>query len=150
MKTLRNAFFLATTLVAVASAQGTPATVAHPMTPRPLVVANAPLTGELTEAVVKEFVSRQESRNATGVGSAPKSASVTFASVRFGAKRAADRRDRLVNGITGPTVHPARVNYTVLRTWGNGETESKTINYDYEFYKDEYGEWKAYMVGPAT
>jgi hypothetical protein len=74
---------------------------------------------------------------------------VTVESIRVGQKRAATERDRVVNGITGKTVFPVRVQYTSLRTWGNGETETKQVHYAYEFYQDEFGEWTAYHVGPV-
>ena len=103
-----------------------------------------------TEAIVKRFITKQEERLATGVGSSHKSVTVTFESVRFGQKRAANARDRVVNGITGKTLYPVRVQYTSHRTWGNGETEAKKIHYGYEFYVDEFGEWTASLVGPVA
>jgi hypothetical protein len=103
----------------------------------------------ITSTAVKAFITRKEKMLATGIGSTHKSVVVTFESVRLGASRKANLRDRTVNGITGPIIYPARVKYTSLRTWGNGETESVPIHYDYEFYKDAYGSWDAYMVGPV-
>lgn len=77
------------------------------------------------------------------------SVEAAFEEVRFGESRAATERDRLVNGITGPTVYPMRVRYTSNRTWGNGETEAKPIHYDYEFVRDTMGSLDAYLVGPV-
>lgn len=102
----------------------------------------------LTTTVVKEFVTRKEKALATGVGSAHKSVTLTFQNPRFGASRAVTKRDKL-NGIKGTTVYPVRVRYTSHRVWGNGETEDKEIHFEYEFFKDAFGEWDAYGVGPV-
>ena len=117
--------------------------------PTPRTEARRAAAQELTEAAVKRYVTSKEEALATGVGSAPKSVQVTVGSVRFGQRRAATERDRVVNGITGKTVYPVRVQYTALRRWGNGETETKAVHSAYEFYQDEYGEWSAYHVGPV-
>lgn len=137
-----------TVLATVAGAQAQPASVTSGVPSTEMTIAQA-VAGGPSEADVKDFIQRAETRSATGVGSQHKSAVCTFSAVRFGASRPTNAYDRGTNGITGPTVYPVRVTYTSLRTWGNGETETKPIKYDYEFYKDQYGEWAAYRVGPA-
>jgi hypothetical protein len=102
-----------------------------------------------TEDEVKAYITRKAQALATGVGSAHSSTTVTFESVRFGESRSTTERDRLVNGITGPTVFPVRVKYSELRRWGNGDTQTVQTHYDYEFYVDEFGEWNTYGVGPV-
>lgn len=103
-----------------------------------------------TEADVEQFITRKEEALATDTGSAHKSVKLTFESIRFGKSRKATERDRVVNGITGSTVYPARVKFISHRTWGNGETEDKNIHYDYDFYRDEFDELSAYLVGPVN
>lgn len=103
-----------------------------------------------TEADVKQFITRKEEALATDVGSAHKSVTLTFESIRFGTPRKANAGDRVDKLITGSTVYPARVKYTSHRTWGNGDTEDKKIHYAYEFYQDEYKEWNAYLAGPVN
>jgi hypothetical protein len=103
-----------------------------------------------TENDVKAFVTRKSEMLATGVGSSHSSVTVTFESVLFGESRATNERDRLVNGITGPTVFPVRVKWSELRRWGNGDTDTVQIHYAYEFYVDEYGQWNANSVGPVN
>ncbi len=102
-----------------------------------------------TEDDVRDLITRREEASATGVGSMHSGVALAFDEVRFGTPRAADERDRVVNGITGATVYPVRVRYTSNRTWGNGETEAKPIHYDYEFHRDAQGGWDAYLVGPV-
>lgn len=104
----------------------------------------------LNTPAVKAHITKKEKSLATGIGSAHQSVSVTFESIRFGKARKTTPKDRVVNGIEGPMVYPVRVKYTSHRRWGNGETETKNIHYDYEFYKDSYGEWNTYMVGPVN
>lgn len=108
------------------------------------------IKGAPTEADVEKFITKKEEALATGTGSAHKSVKLTFESIRFGKSRKATERDRVVNGIQGSTVYPARVKYISHRTWGNGEAEDKKIHYDYELYQDEYDEWNAYLVGPVN
>jgi hypothetical protein len=99
-----------------------------------------------TEADVKQFITRKEEASATGHGGQAGSVTLTFQNIRFGASREADRRDRLVNGITGSTVYPVRVKYTAHRTWPGG-SQDQTIHRDYEFFQDQNGEWDSYLVG---
>ncbi|HEX8464887.1 MAG TPA: hypothetical protein VF627_09755 [Abditibacterium sp.] len=108
-----------------------------------------PKSQGLTAADVKAHVTKQEKRIATGVGGQHKTATVIFESIRLGKTRKTNERDRLINGVDGPMIYPARVKYTSHRTWGNGETEDKKIHYDYEFYKNSYGEWDAVLMGPV-
>ena len=103
----------------------------------------------LSEEDVREFISTKEKSLATGVGSSHTASQVEFVDIRFGNRRQTNERDRVVNGITGDTVHPVRVKYVSHRTWDDGSSEDKEIHYDYEFYQDEYGEWGAYLVGPV-
>jgi hypothetical protein len=103
-----------------------------------------------SEDAVKRYITRKEEALATGVGSSHASVTVTFESVRMGESRAATEKDRVVNGITGSTVFPVRAKYASLRRWGNGETQTVNIHYSYEFYRDEFGEWNAYYVGPVN
>lgn len=105
--------------------------------------------GAPTDDDVRALITRREEASATGVGSMHGSVALAFDEVRFGTPRAADERDRVVNGITGATVYPVRVRYTSHRTWGNGETEARPIHYDYEFFRDAQGGWDAYLVGPV-
>ena len=105
--------------------------------------------GAPSEQDVKDLITRREKSSATGVGAVHSGVELAFDEVRFGEPRAANERDRLVNGITGPTVYPVRVRYTSNRTWGNGQTEAKPIHYDYEFYRDEMGDWDVYLVAPV-
>lgn len=115
-----------------------------------LFVSNAGAgTAGPTDADIKSHISKKEEALATGVGSSHKSATLTFESIKVGKARKATDRDRLVNGITGPVVYPVRVRYTSNRLWGNGSKESKTIFYEYEFFKDSFDEWNSYMVGPV-
>jgi len=104
----------------------------------------------LTSEAVKAYITRKEKMLATGIGSSHKSVTLTFESIRFGKTRPATLRDRTVNGIEGPTVYPVRAKYVSNRVWGNGEKEAVKVHYDYEFYKDSYGEWNSYMVGPVN
>jgi hypothetical protein len=103
-----------------------------------------------SEDDVKRYITRKEEALATGVGSSHSSVTVNFESVRFGQSREATEKDKVVNGITGSTVFPVQAKYSSLRRWGNGETETVNIHYSYEFYRDEFGEWNAYYVGPVN
>jgi hypothetical protein len=98
---------------------------------------------------VQDLITRRETASATGTGGVHSGVSLAFEEVSFGDPRAATERDRVVNGITGPTVYPVRVRYTSNRTWGNGQTEAKPIHYDYEFFRDAMGGWDVYLVGPV-
>ena len=102
---------------------------------------------DLTEAVVKQIVTKREN-NLTKYSTGPKSITVTFESIQFGRTRAANKQDEF-NGIPlGETVHPVRVKYTSVRHYSNTD-EEKNIHYDYDFYKDSFGEWAALGVGPV-
>jgi hypothetical protein len=104
----------------------------------------------LTSEIVKAYITRKEKMLATNIGSSHKSVTLSFESVLFGKTRKTTQRDRITNGIEGPTVYPVRVKYVSHRVWGNGEKEAVKVHYDYEFYKDSYGKWDSYMVGPVN
>ena len=102
-----------------------------------------------TDDDVKTYVTRKENLLAGGSLTSPKTVSVTFDEIQIGKSRAADQRDRLVNGAKADTMFPVRVRYTSHRTWGNGQTEDVTIHYSYDFYVDEFGAWTAIHNGPV-
>jgi hypothetical protein len=93
-------------------------------------------SGTLTDADVKQLITRREKSLATGVGTSPSSADVTFESIKFGVPE-------------GETVYPVRTKYTAHRRWGGGATEDRETNYDWDFFKNSYGEWDALGKGPA-
>ncbi len=128
------------------SSTGTPAPGASQAAGQPTAPKAA---GKLTEEDVKKFVTRKEQNLATGVGSSHKSVTVDFQEIQFGATRAPNERDKF-DGIRSDTVYPVRVKFTSHRTWGNGETEDKVINYNYDFYTNDFSEWDALLQGPAT
>ncbi len=102
---------------------------------------------DLTEEIVKQIVTKREN-NLTKYSTGPKSVTVTFESVRFGKTRGANRQDEIDGIPPGETVHPVRVKYTSMYHYSNTD-EEKNIHYDYNFYKDSYGEWAALGVGPV-
>ena len=111
-------------------------------------VAQAQNTAPLTEADVKAFVTRQQERSATGIGSVHKSVTLTFESVRMGAPRPINYADQL-EGMRGATIYPVQVKYQGLRRWGNGSTQTVETHYAYDFFRDEFGDWAAKGLGPV-
>jgi hypothetical protein len=83
------------------------------------------------------------------VGSAHQSVKVEFDEVHFGETRKPNEQDK-IDGVRGDTVYPVRAKYKSLRRWGNGETEEKVIHYNYDFYRDEFGDWNAILRGPVS
>ena len=112
--------------------------------------APAPAGGgaALDADAVKQFITRQEERLATGVGSSHQSVKVEFVDVRLGEPRKPNEQDK-IDGVRGDTVYPVRAKYKSLRRWGNGDTAEKEIHYGYDFYRDEFGEWNAVLRGPV-
>ena len=108
--------------------------------------AHAPAAAP-TEEVVRQYVTRRQEK-LTKSSTGPKSVTVTFESIRFGTSRKANARDEFDGIPKGETVYPVRVKYTAVYHWGSGD-EEKQIHYDYEFYKDNYGEWAALGLGPV-
>jgi hypothetical protein len=103
----------------------------------------------LTESDVKQLITRREKMLATGVGTSPNSADVTFESIKFGTTRTANKQDEFDGVPEGETVYPVRTKYTAHRQWGSGSTEDRETYYDWDFFKNNYGEWDAIGKGPA-
>jgi hypothetical protein len=131
---------LAFTLTAGCDTQDSPATPPS---------AQPPASTALTEDAIKRFITRKEENLATGVGSAHKSVALDFLEIRLGDPRKPNEQDK-IDGVRGDTVHPVRAKYKSTRKWGNGDTDEKTIHYNYDFYKDEFGDWNAILRGPLN
>ena len=148
-----GAYTLALRVAGAATLAATPAAPAGrrpaPTRPPAPAPARAPaVAGAPTEADVQAFVTRGAEMSATGIGTSPSSVSLTFHEIRFGASRPANLQDRY-NGVTGPTMFPARVRYTSHLRWGARSTDTVETHYSYSFYVDAYGEWNALGHGPV-
>jgi hypothetical protein len=108
-----------------------------------------PSGGDLTESDVKQLITRREKMLATGVGTSPNSADVTFESIKFGTTRTANKQDEIDGVPEDETVYPVRTKYTAHRQWGDGTSEDRETYYDWDFFKNSYGEWDAIGKGPA-
>jgi hypothetical protein len=98
----------------------------------------------LTEAIVKEIITTKEKR----VNDEVLKPEVTFESVRIGKTRKANKADEYEGIPAGETVYPVRVKYNVTLQYSTGP-ETKNHHYDWDFFKDEHGEWATLGKGPV-
>ncbi|WP_375398619.1 hypothetical protein [uncultured Sphingomonas sp.] len=110
----------------------------------------APSTVALTRTDVEAFVTRQARRLATSSNGAQNDVDVSFEAVEIAAGRAPTAQEAQVEGLTGGTAWPVRVDYTEHRRWKNGDTQTVRTRYRYTFYRDSFGRWDALMVGPEA
>ena len=111
-------------------------------------VSSMPTLGEPSEDDIKAVIQRRVESRATGVSSSQKSVAVISDSIAFGEPRLLNEQDK-IDGLRGDTVYPVRAKYSELRTWGNGETETVSTHYAYDFYRDEFGALNFNAKGPV-
>jgi len=102
----------------------------------------------LTEANVKEVVTRQANHVVDGSISAPKSITVTFESVRIGSTRKANKADEYEGIPPKATIYPVRVKYTAIYHYSRSD-ETNHYYYDYLFFRDSFNDWKTLGLGPV-
>ena len=107
-----------------------------------------PTLGEPSEDHIKAVIQRRVESRATGVSSSQKSVAVISDLIAFGEPRLLNEQDK-IDGLRGDTVYPVRAKYSELRTWCNGETETVSTHYAYDFYRDEFGALNFNAKGPV-
>ena len=97
----------------------------------------------LTEEIVKEIITEKVIRTNKDFET-----EITFESVRIGKTRTANKVDEN-NGVpAGETVYPVRVKYTVVIQTSTGP-QTTNHHYDWDFFKNNFGEWASSGRGPV-
>jgi hypothetical protein len=103
---------------------------------------------DLTEDFVKQFLTERENNAVNGGLTSPASKTITFESIKFGQVRQANKKDEYEGIPAGATIYPVRAKYTVVNHYNDSDVENE-VHYDYEFYKDSFGEWTTLGLGPV-
>ncbi len=97
----------------------------------------------LTEVIVKEIITAKVIRTNKDFET-----EITFESVRIGKTRTANKADENQGIPAGETVYPVRVKYTVVLQTSTGP-QTTNHHYDWDFFKDSFGEWASLGKGPV-
>ena len=101
------------------------------------VEKNNPVSGKLTEAIVKRLITEGQETAISTTG--PNSIDVTFESIKFGKPETPSKQDE-IDGIRSDIYYPVRVKYTVIQHYTDSDREIKWYE-DCKFYINSYSEW---------